>query len=174
MPSKFNPTPQQQLEVARFVGYELWMLRSIADTPKPIPLIERNLWYEGLVLHTRVLRDFFFTKHGKNGARSTYDTDIVAVDYFAQGSASWRYTSNDLPAYLKANKNRMDWTLTHLTYGRLEFNGKGKDWSSARMRLEIGEKWFEFIAKLQAVNEAAAMAFLHHAKRFKLPLEAPF
>ena len=80
--------------------------------PRPADRVLRNLWYEGLVLHSPVLRDFFFTKveqKGKNkGRRVKRDGDVVAVDYFAAGSSSWLYTSSDLPPYLRRNKERMD------------------------------------------------------------------
>jgi len=149
----YVPTEQQKSDAARFVVYELWMLRSVACMPKPVPRVERNLWYEGIILHTRVLRDFFFTKHNKKG-RATHDTDIVAVDYFTLGASSWPYTSKVLTSYLGAHKDRMDWTLAHLTYGRLAFTGSEKDWSAEKLRSEIGEKWIEFIEKLQDAEGA--------------------
>jgi hypothetical protein len=43
--------------------------------------VSRNLWYEGLVLHARVLRDFFFTKVDDKGKPATRNDDILAADY---------------------------------------------------------------------------------------------
>jgi hypothetical protein len=65
---KFVSAPQQRQEAARFVVYELWMLRECANMPKPRTHAEKNVWYEGLGLHARVLRDFFFTKWSKASA----------------------------------------------------------------------------------------------------------
>jgi hypothetical protein len=174
VPTEFAPTPQQRIDVTSFVAYELWMLRECAEMPKPRSQAEKNVWYEALVLHTRVLRDFFFTKLNKRGKRATRDTDVVAVDYFKLGSASWPYTSRNLTPYLDANKDRMDWALAHLTCGRLDFTGSRKAWDAEKMRFEIGEKWFEFIEKLQSLTEPAAAAFVREAKRRNVPLTAPF
>ncbi len=88
MSKRFKPTQQQRIEATRFVAYELWMLRECADMPRPETRVAKNLWYEGLVLHTRVLRDFFFTKHNDDGKRVTHDRDIVAVDYFTLTTSS--------------------------------------------------------------------------------------
>jgi len=89
MSKRFKPTLQQRIEATRFVAYELWMLRECAQMPKPAGRVARNMWYEVLVLHTRVLRDFFFTKHNDDGKRVTHDRDIVAVDYFTLTTSSW-------------------------------------------------------------------------------------
>ncbi len=174
MSKRFKPTLQQRIEATRFVAYELWMLRECADMPRPETRVAKNLWYEGLVLHTRVLRDFFFTKHNDDGKRVTHDRDIVAVDYFTLTTSSWPYTSHDLPPYLKQNKDRMDCALAHLSFGRLDYIGQDKDWSPVRLRDEIGAKWFEFLTKLQTLKEPAAAWFLEQAQRLKDPLVAPF
>ena len=177
MPTKpketFVPTQQEQKAAVKLVGYELWMLRECAAMPKPKTQVEKNLWYEGLVLHSRVLRDFFFTKYKQDGKRDARDTDIVAVDYFAAAS-SWHYTSQNLPPYLKQTKDRMDQTLAHLTFGRLKYTGSAKAWSTDDLRAEIGETWIEFIEKLQGLNEPAADWFLAEARRRKIPTVAPF
>jgi hypothetical protein len=172
-PAKLSPTQAQRLEAARLVIYELWMLRECAVMPKPADRIVRNLWYEGLVLHARVLRDFFFTKHTDKGKRIAHEGDVVAVDYFRSAS-SWPYTSNDLPSYLKKNKDRMDWALAHLSFHRLGFTGLDKEWSADSLRSEIGTKWLEFIQQLQALGEPAAPSFVQHAKRLNVPLTGTF
>lgn len=167
------------IELRNAVGlvlYELWMLRECAHMPRPTARVSQNLWYEGLALHARVLRDFFFTKthqKGKDkGKRATRADDIVAVDYFATES-SWPYTSNDLPPYLEQNKERMDRALAHLSFERLKYE-KSKDWSANLLLSEIGAKWFEFMEKLGRENESAAIWFRNHQRaplvRFSPPL----
>lgn len=161
-------------DAVRFVLYELWMLRECAHMAIPRARVPRNLWYEGLVLHSRVLRDFFFTKvDKKTGKRATRRDDIVAVDYFATPSV-WPYTSQHLSPYLKRNKDRMDVTLAHLSIGRLKYAAGGKDWCASRLLSEIGAKWFEFIAKLEQDDEQVLSWFRKHSRarlvRFSPPL----
>ena len=146
-----------------FVLYELWMLRECAHMARPHARVSRNLWYEGLVLHSRVLRDFFFTKVGKTGKRATHRNDIVAIDYFVTQSA-WPYTSQDLSTYLKRNKERMDRSVAHLSIDRLKYEAGGKDWSARLLLSEIGAKWFEFIATLERDDEQVMSWFRKHRR----------
>ena len=160
-----------------FVLYELWMLRECAHMAKPTNRVLRNLWYEGLVLHSRVLRDFFFTKVTQKGAnavvRRTHQEDIVAVDYFSVASL-WPYNSSNLPAYLHANKERMDRTVAHLSFDRLKYSGNDKDWSAAILLSEIGAVWFEFLERLELDSKSTADWFRNHDRarlvRFSPPL----
>lgn len=167
--------PRAKLQDAvGFVLYELWMLRECAHMAIPPARVPRNLWYEGLVLHSRVLRDFFFTKvDKKTGKRATHDDDIVAIDYFATPGA-WPYTSKHLSPYLKRNKERMDGALAHLSIRRLEYEAGGKNWSASLLLSEIGAKWFEFIAKLEQDDAQVASWFRKHQRarlvRFSPPL----
>lgn len=158
-------------EAVAFVLYELWMLRECAHMSRPATRVTRNLWYEGLVVHSRVLRDFFFTKVDKTGKPITLDDDIVAVKYFATPS-TWPYTSRNLPPYLKENKERMDRSVVHLSFDRLTYQTEGKDWSATSLLSEIGDKWFEFLAKLEHENEPAASWFRNH-RRARLVVFSP-
>lgn len=169
---KFVATAQQRKEAARFVIYELWMLRECANMPDPRTQAERNVWYEGLVLHARVLRDFFLTKWN-NGSRVTHDTDIVAADFFTDPT-TWGYTSATLPTYLGAHKERMDGALAHLSFRRLDYENKQKSWDPDCILSEIGDMWLEFIKRLQDRNEPAVPWFLEWAHRTKLPVAPPF
>jgi hypothetical protein len=148
-------------EAVGLVLYELWMLRECAHMARPADRVSRNLWYEGIIIHARVLRDFFFTKVNEKGKRATCKDDIVAVDYFATGSA-WRYTSQNLSPYLKGNKKRMDRALAHLSFDRLGY--KDKEWSQSHLLSEIGAMWFEFLEKLDKHNEPAAAWFRRHPR----------
>ena len=159
-----------------FVLYELWMLRECAHMRMPIPRVSRNLWYEGLALHARVLRDFFFTKvyqEGKNqGKQATRPEDILAVDFFATKS-SWTASSADLPPYLAKNKERMDAGLAHLSFNRLKYETEGKDWSAQHLLSEIGAKWFEFLDRLKSDNSAAFLWFRNHRRARLVPFLPP-
>ena len=169
---EFVATPQQRQEAARFVIYELWMLRECAAIPDPRSQAEKNVWYEGLVLHARVLRDFFFTK-SNDGKRVTHDMDIVAADFF-NDPTTWPYTSEVLPPYLSTHKERMDGALAHLSFRRLDYTGNEKSWDPQCILSEIGDVWLEFIKQLQGRNEPAAAWFLALARRLKLPVAPPF
>lgn len=165
--------PQATLQSAvRLVLYEMQMLLGCAHTPTLIDQFFENLRVEGLALHARVLRDFFFTKVNPTGNRSTAPTDIVALDYFTDASA-WPHTSAHLPSYLHANKDRMDRALAHLSYDRRKYTGSDKGWLSAPLLQEIGEKWFEFLHRLQEKGEPAATWFMQQAPGYSVPLTPP-
>lgn len=146
------------------------MLDSCALMSPPTDRVLRNLWYEGLALHARVLRDFFFTKVKKDGNRNTYDTDIVAVDYFPS-PATWPYTSFTLAPYLAENKERMDCALAHLATHRIAFDKDDKNWDASTLRSEIFAKWFEFMRTLSVEDSTAAEWFRSHQRARLVPFE---
>lgn len=74
---------------------------------------------------------------------------------------------------MSKHKDRMDDALAHLTFGRLDYVNN-KNWSAESLRVEIGEKWIEFIDRLQALGEPAAPRFLEEARKRKVPVAAPF
>lgn len=155
-----------------FVLYHLWMLRECAKMSPPTKRVLRNLWYEGLVLHSRVLRDFFFTKLDKRGMRCTKPDDIVAVDYFI-APTSWPHTSRALSTYLDQNKLRMDRALAHLSADRLAFEKKSKDWDAPLLLTEIYDKWFEFLARMGAEGNPAASWFRNDRRAGLVPFSPP-
>ncbi len=161
-----------------FVLYEVWMLRQCIRMELPNDRVRRNLWYEGLALHTRVLRDFFFLKLNKKGRPTARDDDdklgdVLASHFFSDPTA-WRYTSQDWTRYLVQNENRLDRSLAHLSYQRIEFEEKDKDWSRRDLEREIGGKWFEFLAKLGKAKEPAAAWFRNHRRARLVSFEPPF
>src|SRR5262245_25237793 len=152
------------------------MLRECGRRPKLSDRVLESLRVEGVALHGRVLRDFFFTKlrQEKGGAwvRDTRD-DIVAVDYFPTPTL-WPYTSRQLPPYLTETKERMDCALAHLSLKRLDWKGPRKKWYADRLLREIGEKWFEFLGLLRQHNQAAASRFIERARVQPIPVSPPF
>lgn len=165
--------PVKLQEAVGLVLYELWMLRECAHGPEPDTQVLKNLQVEGLVLHARVLRDFFFTKVNTQGEPITRADDIVAVDYFT-GTSAWPHTSANLSPYLVATKVLMDRALAHLSYDRLGYTGPGKGWWPSKLLLEIGDKWFEFLRRLQQDNEPAASWFIQQAPSHQVPVTPPF
>jgi hypothetical protein len=159
-------------ESVGFVLYHLWMLRECAKMPMPANRVLRNLWYEGLASHSRVLRDFFFTKLDKHGARCTKPDDVVAVDYFT-APASWPYTSHALPPYLDQIKARMDRALAHLSTARIGYEKQNKDWDANLLLAEIYDKWFGCMAKLDSECSPSATWFRHHRRARLVPFTPP-
>lgn len=165
-------TQQEKLDSVRFIVYELMMLRESAEMPKGRAVFLRSLAYEGLVLHARVLRDFFYKKLDRLGKLiEPKDDDILAVHYFAK-EVAWPYTYDDMSQYLKDHKTRMDRALAHLSYDRLTYKEKG--WDDAQIRKDIGGRWFEFMGNLQALNDASLPHFLRWAREYNVPMAAPF
>jgi hypothetical protein len=155
----------------RFVMYDLWMLLEVSRMPKPSGRVLLNLWYEGLVLHSRVLRDFFYTKMNDKGATATHGRDIVAADYLP--ASSWPHTSATLPPYLEANKTRMDRALAHLSADRIEYEATGKDWDAQALLSEIYDRWFEFVVKLDLEGDYAAGWFRGNPRAHLVPFSPP-
>jgi len=164
------PTQAELEGSVSFILYELWMLRSCAEMPRPNDRVVRNLWYEGLALHARVLRDFFFTKVDRNGNRATHPTDVAAIDYFSSAT-KWPHTSDTLPQYLLQNKERMDRALAHLSTDRIAYEQGDKDWNANALKSEVFMKWFEFMRTLSVDNPTAAAWFRGHRRARLVPFE---
>jgi len=154
------------------VLYELWVLRTSGPPVWEEDLIESNRRVETMVLHARVLRDFFFV----NPNLPVNATDIVATDFFANAKKDWPHTRGNLSPYLAKNKTRMDRALAHLSYDREKWTGRDKIWDSAPIFAEIGDKWFEFLDRLSASNEPAFAWIQSHTNTAmgRVPLRPPF
>ena len=169
-----QPTPKKHTDSARFVVYELFMLRQSIRMPKNHGMFLRSLAFEGVVLHARVLRDFLYKKLNPKGKLiPPRDDDILAVDYFAT-DADWPYTYADMSKYLNDDKVRMDRALAHLSYDRLTYNGTGKSWDDEKIRDDIGGRWIEFIDKLEKANDPAVPFFHRWCRQYDVPTTAPF
>lgn len=98
--------------------------------------LKRRLRIEGLLLHARVLRDFFLCD-------SRNPDDILAVD-FLEKADNW--SSDGLFGYLQANRERMDKMLAHLTYSGAEFVRTGEiEWRFDDIHDEIKAAWDRFL-----------------------------
>ncbi len=108
----YNPTPTEKAGALFDVAYEIEQVPGLLkDSPTP-DKITCNARLEALLLHTRVLLDFF--EHSKR----EHD-DVLATDY-------------DFPAKpLALNpeiQNRLNKELAHLTYSRQQRKGPAKRW----------------------------------------------
>ena len=121
MPAKFSPTEQQKKDVARFVVYELWMLRSCAEMPRPTDRIERNF------SERRTVR-CILASSGISFSRSETTASAVRM---RMTSLPLTISANQLTGrihqmacpVLKLNKDRMDFVLA-----RLELPATGSVW----------------------------------------------
>jgi len=171
-----RPKPAQQdlVDSVRFVVYELFMLRQSIDMCKNQGTFLRSLAYEGVVLHARVLRDFFYKKRNKDGDLVEPKTDdILAADYFTN-DPDWPYTYAEMSKYLVDTKGRMDRTLAHLSFDRLKYKGKDKGWDEKAIRDDIGDRWFEFLGNLQKAGAPYVPHFLRWAAEYSVPTTSPF
>ena len=166
-----NASKTSNEQAVEFVIYEIWMVRSCYEKLKSPPQDNflKNLLIENMVLHTRVLRDFFFTKLDDKKRPIKRDDDILASCY----CPSWSNTSDDYSAYLGENQKRMNKALAHLSYDRLIYKGKDKEWSPAALLEEIGNIWFKFLDTLRQNNEPAAGWFKEEASKFGVPVVPP-
>jgi hypothetical protein len=74
-----NVSQTKEEQAVELVIYEIWMLRSCCDKLKPPPQDKfiKNLLIENMVLHARVLRDFFFTKLNEKKSLSNEMTTFL-------------------------------------------------------------------------------------------------
>jgi hypothetical protein len=103
---------------------------------------EMNGAIELLLLHCRVLRDFFVNIRVKLSKK--YQDDILAEDFFDDPH---RWTRPPLPLLADPEK-RLDKTLAHLTYSRTKYHGPGKGWSIDLIVAEMKLAWSSFLATL--------------------------
>ncbi len=172
-PNSAEGIREKQKEAVKFVVYELqmlWLCCRGLEPPPPEGKFLTNLLTEGMVLHARVLRDFFFTKLDKKKKLNTRDDDIVATHYCPQ----WSYTSDNYPTYLKENKEQMDRALAHLSYDRLTYDEDDqKVWSPKEILEEISRIWSKFLETIQTDNNEAYGWFIGCAPKIKAPIEQP-
>jgi hypothetical protein len=111
----------------------------------------RSAVIEVLLLHARVLRDFFTNRRPRP---KRYETDILAEDFFDDPS-QWRTVT--LPfEYLTdtQTRGRLDQWLAHLTYGRWDGDRPGKGWDLPKVIEEIDGAWAAFLNALPEKRRA--------------------
>ena len=88
---------------------------------------------EGLLLHARILRDFFYYFEFKKHATGRWRDDLMAQDFIPD----WTLTRPPAGDYLCENKERMDKAVAHLTKKRVEYKSLGMKWDVPRLRGEL-------------------------------------
>lgn len=100
---------------------------------------------ESLLLHTRVLRDFFFRKPNPR-----FPDDVIAADFVPD----WSTHCPPLGAYLSSREPRLDKALAHLSTERLGYDNKDKKWNVTAIRDELQPVIDLFLSKLPADRKA--------------------
>ena len=163
-------TAAELQQAVRFILYELWMFRSCSPFLYPDTQIVENLRIEGLVLHARALRDFFYVR--PLGPR--HPNDVVATDFFPNGDQEWSFSQRDYPAYIAANPERMNRALAHISYDRIGWVATGEGWDHQKLFDELGEMWFKFLHLLEQHNPQALAWFKSHELADRVRFVRPF
>jgi len=99
---------------------------------------------ESMLLHTRVLLDFFYGNRCKD--------DIIAQDFVP----NWNNLRPPLGPYLAddSQHERLNKALAHLTLKRIDYDAGQKSWDVTAISSEIGRVISSFIANLPADRRA--------------------
>jgi hypothetical protein len=130
----FTPTQEEKASALSDVAYEveqiLYDLNSLKrlDNPTSTNQLEVNAHLEALLLHTRVLLDFF-----EHPTRE--QDDVLATDY--------EFSARDIGIDGKF-RGRLNKDLAHLTYSRQKRLGDAKSWNIAELLSPLLERFSEF------------------------------
>ncbi len=123
------PLHPKSEQIAQRVKYEFdmfeWLAGKIQGDWETAPQPMKNLLLEGFLLHARILRDFFIADPKQ---------DDVSARHFFDDPSQWRARSSSLCPYLKANTERLNKKLAHLTYSRLT---EEEQWDFRAIQAEI-------------------------------------
>ncbi len=107
---------------------------------------------ESLLVHTRVLREFFYyfwdfnKQNYKSTGRKIYDDDVIAQDFIPD----WIDFCPTIGPYLSKHKDRLDKSLAHLSTKRVEYKQKEKRWEIETIQGELHRAIDRFKERLPA------------------------
>lgn len=127
--------------------YEIFMFREVFNQRKILKeksRFENNYLIELLVLHTRVLVEFFY--YDEFNKKRRYKDDILAQDLLKE--VSWDKERPPITDVLRKAKYKADKQLAHLSRVRsqLQKNGEG-GWSFSKIERDLGvvtDKFLKF------------------------------
>ncbi len=145
---------------AGFVFYEIeqfrWAMKNIPNEWRCGTsgiLREEDAVVEVALLHARALREFFFRRRTSISRTSNWWSDVLAEDFFDDPS-QWKIPTMTFLGD-KNNKDRLDRSLSHLTYHRIEYQVKNqKRWDFSAMSQDIEESYSKFLDLLPAGRQA--------------------
>ena len=99
----------------------------------------RNALLESLLIHARILTDFFFTDPSRE--------DDVSAKHFFHNEEDWRVDFKTECPYLYENRQRLNKSVAHLSYSRIEYESD-KEWQYGRISNELHSIWDKFRSSL--------------------------
>jgi hypothetical protein len=124
----YTPTPIEIAAALSDVAYEIEQILGGLVTWAPTDPITHNARLEALLLHTRVLLDFF--EH----SRREHD-NVLATDY--------EFSAASVPLDPKL-RERLNKDLAHLTYSRQQRLGPAKGWNLKQLLTPLLERCSQF------------------------------
>jgi hypothetical protein len=94
---------------------------------------------ESLLVHARVLRDFFYyfwdfkKRQYKTNRKKSHDDDVIAQDFIPD----WDKHCPPIGPYLRDHKERLDKSLAHLSTLRVDFRQREKRWNVDAIEEEL-------------------------------------
>ena len=130
--------------VAWDVGYEMWIFSEAVQAYSPAvrrsERFQHNLLLESVLLHARVIYEFLFTP-----CKRKYPEDVRAVQFF-DDPEQWKPDKSKLCPFLTDNLDRMNRSLQHLSYDRVEY--APNPWDIQTVASEIRAAWDYFLSQL--------------------------
>ncbi len=101
---------------------------------------EASALLEPFLLHVRNIREFLYN----DGAKKK--DDVLALDFF-DNPDDWTKKRPPIGAYLKSIRERLNKSLAHITYARLDYR-QYELWDLAKIRHDLEKPWGAFMAAL--------------------------
>ena len=122
------------------LSYEFWMLEKVARAMAygitgegPV----KNAFLESFCIHARVLMDFLYSSAAR-------PDDVIAEDYFSS-EEEWHKQRPQEPSRLRADRERVNKRLAHLTYTRLGVTNENRQWEILQIYQYLEEALRRFL-----------------------------
>ena len=117
-PVRFVPTEADRIGSLTHVAYEMEQIRDLLSTFPREQGLQMNAWLEALLIHVRLLLDFFeYTR--RSVTKGQENDDVLACDYGFPASHVEIST---------IFRERLNKDLAHLSYSRQKRLGAAKQW----------------------------------------------
>jgi hypothetical protein len=161
-----RPIPDERLRaMSEHVLYEIEMFGRVTDALTPelwrdVPTFladtAQNAFVESFTIHVRGLHDFLFA--------TPRDDDASAADWFPGAEAEWLEARGPEPEVLRTARRRTGKEIAHITYARLE--GDGKLWPHKDIIEALRTPLFRFLdrvdqSRVSSVFKSRAWGAIH-------------
>ena len=137
------PVHQQAQQIAHHVAYEVELFfRSVErfEQSSGQDVISDNQCLEDALTHARVIYEFLFRPPRRN-------CPDVRARHFFDTPSQWTLSSGDLCPYMMKHLERLNRSVLHLSYDRLQYE-PNKKWDLHTITNEIKDSWKFFLEKL--------------------------